>query len=141
MAVEKKPWSRVLLLVGIPLAITGLLLAAGVNPLRAGVLVTMIGATGFILSTLESMEKIDNEDMVFGLLFGIGAALLADWYITTRVLVSQTLWDVALGSAVAGGVGAAVATTVSLLVNRAFKKWSRASLSLRLAGASPWLED
>jgi hypothetical protein len=140
MAVEKKPWSRVLLLVGVPLAAIGLLFAAGVNPLRAGVLVTMIGATGFILSTLETKGVIDNEDMVFGLLFGIGAALLADWYISTRVLVSQTLWDVALGSAVAGGVGAAVATTVSLLINRAFKKWSKAPLSLRLAGASPWLE-
>jgi len=140
MAVEKKPWSRVLLIVGVPLAAVALLLAAGVNPLRAGVLVTMIGLTGFILSTLESMGKIDNEDMVFGLLFGIGAALLADWYISKHVLVSQSLWDIALGSAVAGGVGAAAATTVSLLINHAFKKWSKAPLSLRLAGASPWLE-
>jgi hypothetical protein len=140
MAVEKKPWSRVLLLAGTPLAAVGLLLAAGVNPLRAGVLITMIGATGFILSTLETMGKIDNEDMVFGLLFGLGATLLADWYISTHVLVTQTLWGIALSSAVAGGVGAAVATTVSLLVNRAFKKWSKAPLSLRLAGASPWLE-
>ena len=53
MAVNERPWGRVLLTVALPAALVALILMMGVNPLQAGVLILTIGLTGFILSKLE----------------------------------------------------------------------------------------
>jgi len=138
MAVKEKPWSRVLLTVALPAALVALILMMGVNPLQAGVLILTIGLTGFILSKLEDMGKIDNEDKVFGLLFGVGAALLAQYYVATRVLAAQTPYEIALGAAIAGSIGSAAAVLTSFLLNRLLK--ARVAPSARLVEASEWLE-